>query len=240
MNTEKTLLSIISDLTTDKILQDKVIALYQDHKKETSNLRHYAWFLEPNKETPVYSYTYTQFYDLFLTAYSDAIKSTRKDVSDDTNILHLDEGVYITHDYGDGYECFFTYGKIAVEKEGDATLNLRLPSFGWDLPDDKVEVEYLSKKNLIQKELDDIHNVDGGVAYRTISEWEDIFFNAPYYPTVVQEVDLLEGGGLTEDQEYRLSQIDDGFKRIKSLDQLSKEMPYLLTKCYELLIKIRG
>jgi hypothetical protein len=115
-----------------------------------------------------------------------------------------------------------------------------LPSFGWDLPDDKVEVEYLSKKNLIQKELDDIHNVDGGVAYRTISEWEDIFFNAPYYPTVVVEEDLLEGGGLTEGQEYLLSQINDGFKRIKSLDQLSKEMPYLLTKCYELLIKIRG
>ncbi len=84
------------------------------------------------------------------------------------------------------------------------------------------------------------NNVDGGVAYRTISEWEDIFFNAPYYPTVVVEEDLLEGGGLTEGQEYLLSQINDGFKRIKSLDQLSKEMPYLLTKCYELLIKIRG
>ena len=47
MNTEKTLLSIISDLTTDKALQDKVIALYQDHK---SNLRHYAWYSEPRKE----------------------------------------------------------------------------------------------------------------------------------------------------------------------------------------------
>ena len=50
MNTEKTLLSIISDLTTDKALQDKVIALYQDHKNETSNLRHYAWYSEPRKD----------------------------------------------------------------------------------------------------------------------------------------------------------------------------------------------
>lgn len=63
MLTEKTLLSIISDLTTDKILQDKVIALYQDHK---SNLRHYAWYSEPSKEVRIINKMYFNYLLLIL------------------------------------------------------------------------------------------------------------------------------------------------------------------------------
>lgn len=242
MNKENTLLQIISDLTTDTVLQDKVIALYQDHKNETTILNQYAWKVDHVKR-----YSYDEFYEIFYNTYSEVIKATRQiDDEWEVRIRKISEGEYLVHDYGEDYECFFTYGSICIRKEDAiSNLSLKLPSFGWDIHDDgdgaelnKEDVEYLSKKNIIQKETwfhnNAIENVDGGVAYRTKEEWEDIFFNAPYSSTYFE----VEEGGLTEAQEYRLSQIDDGFKRIKSLDQLREEMPYLLTKCYELVMNI--
>lgn len=238
MNNEKTLLNIISDLTTDKALQDKVMALYQDHKNETSKLKGYAWFSESIK-TP--KYTYDEFYDLFLKVYRDAIKSTRQMDHDDPKnmdfyIKKLGD-LYVTHDYGESYECFFTYGKIGIETvsydpesekfTSEDILNLGLPFFGLGFKNDR---DYLSNKNLVCS--DEIRNLNGDIAYRTLAEWEDIFFNAPIVEASVVFENEVQGVYITSEIE---KQITSGFASIKSLDQLSKEMPALLNLSYSLL-----
>lgn len=47
MSTEEKLLEIIAKIATDKELQTKVIALYEEHKIEP--LKKYAWFNESQK-----------------------------------------------------------------------------------------------------------------------------------------------------------------------------------------------
>jgi len=199
------------------------------------------------------NYSYQEFYAIFYQIYEDIVFSTRKNITEDFRVYirQLEENKYITHDYGEDYECFFAYGNVAVEKEGNTILHLNLPSFGWDLYDDdncdnlnKEELEYLLGKNILQKGWWYQDNViinanDGKIAYRTISEWEDIFFNAPCHIAYV--VEYLEGiteNNLTKFQEECLSKINDKFKKIKSLENLKTEMPQLLNECYELLINI--
>jgi hypothetical protein len=48
VTTEEKLLEIIAKIATDKALQTKVIALYEDHKLEP--LKKYAWFNESQKK----------------------------------------------------------------------------------------------------------------------------------------------------------------------------------------------
>ncbi len=246
MSTEKKLLDIISKITTDKTFQDKVIELYE----QESPLKKYAWYNEPKKENSMVEqkYSYGQFYDLFDIAYVKAIKSSQE-VADEhsVNMRKLKKGTYINHDYAESYDDFFTYGQIYIESKSDHTLyHLYLPYLLGDEESDNETTEYLKSKDIKLNYGNGIrcllvNHSDGKEAYRTLDEWESIIFNSPLTSCYLEESDELFAQEINEKFnpdwiDRKLSDLTcEIYKKIKSLDQLSKEMPAILTKAYDFL-----
>jgi len=226
---KENLLEIINALNTDTVFQKKVISLYADYTS-----KQYAW--------QKHYMTYGEFYDLFHKAYVQAVSQSKE-----IKKFNFEK---IFSDRGEDYECFFTYGKIYSNFHENFEDGLVLPSFGLNCDEcdqyypaddlNEAEVKYLHSKNIRLWDLEALNLTDGNVAYRTKEEWEDIIFNAPLSDTecVISGINYdisVESKFNIAWIEKRVKELDLEFKKIKSLDQLSKEMPALLSKCYDLL-----
>jgi len=175
---------------------------------------------------------YEQFHALLLNAYEQAIHLSEDQTN---NIDH--ENIYC--DGGQNYPCFFTFGKIYLDSDSDG--GLILPTFGFACDEaDEIslgEVMYLRSKNIRCLNEKIINIDDTNEATKSLEEWEEIFFNAPMYELYLEKQDYSciypDAGDLLIHQQ--LKELNDGFYGIKSIAQLSKEMPSLLCKAYDLL-----
>jgi len=197
-------------------------------------------------------YSYDEFYDLFDIAYNKAIKSTQEvESKHDVDMRSLKNGT-ICHDYGEGYDDFFTYGQIYYEEQHthETVCSIKFP-YLFTLAECREAEEYLMSKD-IKLDFERGNKIvknhsDGKKAYRTLDEWEDIVFNSPLANCYLEESPLASS--YDEDIvseinekfnpdwiELKLSELTcEFYNKIKSLDHLSSEMPAMLTKAYDLL-----
>ncbi len=248
MSTEKKLLDIISKITTDKTFQDKVIELYE----QESPLKKYAWYNEqPKKENTMVEqkYSYDEFYDLFHTSYKKAIKSTQEvESKHDVDMRRLTNDIFgntgtICHDYGEGYDDFFTYGQVYYHTH-ETVCSIKLP-YLFTLAESTKAEEYLMEKDIkldFERGNKIVTNYsDGKKAYRTLDEWESIIFNSPLATSYLEEEDddlMIEINDKFNPDwiDRKLSDLTcEMSNQIKSLDSLSTHMPALLTMTYDLL-----
>ena len=242
MSTEKKLLDIISKITTDKTFQDKVIELYE----QDSPLKTYAWYNEqPKKENTMVEqkYSYGEFYDLFADAYKKAIKSTQEvESKHDVDMRRLKNGT-ICHDYGEGYDDFFTYGEVYYHTH-ETVCSIKLP-YLFTLAESREAEEYLMEKD-IKLDFERGNKIvtnhsDGKKAYRTLDEWESMVFNSPLATSYLEEEDedLMNEINDKFNRDWIETKLSDltceMYNKIKRLDDLSKHMPAILTKAYDLL-----
>jgi len=243
MSTEKKLLDIISKITTDKTFQDKVIELYE----QDSPLKTYAWYNEqPKKENTMVEqkYSYGEFYDLFADAYKKAIKSTQEvESKHDVDMRRLKNGGTICHDYGEGYDDFFTYGQVYYHNH-ETLCSIKLP-YLFTLAESREAEEYLMEKD-IKLDFERGNKIvtnhsDGKKAYRTLDEWESMVFNSPLATSYLEEEDedLMNEINDKFNRDWIETKLSDltceMYNKIKRLDDLSKYMPAILTKAYDLL-----